>query len=338
MRILNAIHAQSVGGVDEMFKNYTIALKKLGFEVGLLVSDNGNGDYDCVERVFRLKNYSQIFDFLHLLWILLRFRPKIVICHSNRVMKWMKIVKKILPVKSVAVNHGISFKNSLYCDYVVNINEQIHRMVVDAGFDEGKSCVIDNVIEVKNDYLAKKINKKCPVIAMYGRIEPRKGFDILLQAAKNLQQDFRLKIGGFEVAGGYNLDTIKGVARDCGVYEKCDFVGLVTDKDDFFADVDIFVVPSREEPFGLVILEGFSYSILVISSNSVGGKMLIDDGRDGLLFANEDSDDLARKIEFALQNSELCVEMTGCAYKKLRDNYNFSLFSKKIGDFLQKIH
>ena len=51
-------------------------------------------------------------------------------------------------------------------------------------------------------------------------------------------------------------------------------------------DVDIFCVPSREEPFGLVILEGFLYSTLVISSDTDGGKFLIKDGEDGLLFKN----------------------------------------------------
>ena len=255
MKILNAIHAQSIGGVDQMFRNYTSALTKMGHEVALLVSNNNNFNYNDVKKIFKLNNFSQIFDVFYLFLILIIFRPQIVICHSNRIMKWMKILGKITSVKSIAVNHGISFKSSLNCDYIININQQIHEMVVNSGFEAGKSFIIPNMIEVVQDYKKREL-KESMVIGIYGRIEPRKGFDILIAAAKILQDknhDFRLKIGGFEVVGSYNLQTIKNLAKDAGIYDRCDFVGVISDKEDFFKDVDIFVVPSREEPFGLVI-------------------------------------------------------------------------------------
>ena len=45
MKILNAIHAQSIGGVDQMFRNYSKALSKK-HEVSLLIFDNGNDNYN----------------------------------------------------------------------------------------------------------------------------------------------------------------------------------------------------------------------------------------------------------------------------------------------------
>ena len=128
MKILNAIHAQSIGGVDQVFRNYTEILTANGHEVVLLISKNGNEKYDA-QKVFKLKNFNQIFDCFHLFAILLRFRPDVIICHSNRLMKWMRILKFFSSVKSVAVNHGISFKNSLHCDYVISINQQIADLV-----------------------------------------------------------------------------------------------------------------------------------------------------------------------------------------------------------------
>ncbi len=338
MRILNAIHNQSIGGVEQMFRNYTIALKNSGHEVALLISKN-NYDYTNVKRIFKLNNFSQISDFFHLLWILLIFRPNLVICHSNRIMKWMKIFAKFTPIKSVAINHGISFKSSLNCDYIININSQIHEMVIGAGFNRENSFVIENVIENNYPYRARQLNEKTPVIAMYGRIEPRKGFDILIKAGEILAKknyDFSLKIGGFEVEGSYGLQNVKNLAKDRGVYEKCDFVGVVYDKADFFKDVDIFVIPSREEPFGLVILESFANSVLAISSNTIGGKMLINHGEDGILFENENYENLAQKIIYALENKENYCNYTKKAYEKLEKNFNFDVFSAKFGDFLTK--
>ena len=189
MKILNAIHAQTIGGVDQMFCNYAAALAQGGHEVALLISDNGNDSYKIpnVKKIFKLKNASQVLDCLKLLAILLVYRPDVIICHSNRLMKWMKILGYFSSVKSIAVNHGISFKNSLNCDYIININQHISDMVIAAGFDAHKSFVVSNVIQIDEEYRKKQIEKTL-VIGMYGRIEPRKGFDIFLQAGAILRE------------------------------------------------------------------------------------------------------------------------------------------------------
>jgi len=341
MKILNAIHAQSIGGVDQMFCNYSKALTKK-HEVSLLISDNGNDNYNNlnVKKIFKLKNNSQIIDCLKLLLILLKYRPDVIICHSSRLMKWMKILKYFTKTKSIAINHGITFKNSLNCDYIFSINQQISNLVTSSGFDAAKSFVIPNVIEIDEAYQKKQL-KKPPVIGIYGRIEPRKGFDILIAAAEILQQkkqDFKLKIGGFEVEGSYNLETIKKIAKDHKVYEKCEFVGVVKDKKSFFENVDIFCVPSREEPFGLVILEGFANSTLVISSDSDGGKLLIKNEIDGLLFKNDDASDLANKIIFICNNQEKYCDFTQMAYLKLQKEFGINKLSDNLTQVLQKIY
>jgi glycosyltransferase involved in cell wall biosynthesis len=338
MKILNAIHAQGIGGVDQVFCNYNEVLTASGHEVALLISDNGNDKYQA-KKIFKLKNSNQIFDFVKLLTIVFTFKPDLIICHSNRLMKWMKILRFFSSAKSVAINHGISFKNSLHCDYVISINQQIADLVVAAGFDKNKSLVLPNVIKVDQNYQKKNL-KNVPVIGMYGRIEPRKGFDILIKAAEVLVKngrDFRLKIGGFEVPGGYNWQTIKDLARIHNIFEKCQFVGTVLDKEKFFEDVDIFCVPSREEPFGLVILEGFLFSTPVISSNSDGGKFLIEDEISGLLFANEDHADLAKKIEKIINNPEIYSNITKSAYFRLEKEFSFDFLSKEMSKILIKI-
>lgn len=373
MKILNAIHAQNIGGVDQVFRNYTEVLEGMGHEVALLISRNGNEKYQA-KKIFRLQNLSQVLDFLHLLLICLRFRPDLVICHSNRIMKWMRF----LPVKSVAVNHGISFKSSLHCDFIISINQEIADLVAAAG---AKSFVVPNVIKIDQSYAVKKINpnpslragqsparqsihpqakmdcfatkvarndegnndgvgiKTPPVLGIYGRIELRKGFDILLRAAGILQKnafDFRVKIGGFEVPGSYGLHNLKQIAADENISEKCEFVGTVLDKKNFFKDVDIFCVPSREEPFGLVILEAFLFSTLVISSDSDGGKFLIEDGVNGLLFANENAEDLADKIAHVLYHPEIYSRLTSQAFLRLVKDFSFDSLRRDLSQVLQK--
>lgn len=342
MKILNAIHAQSIGGVAQVFRNYSEMLVADGHEVALVISRTKDGkSYSStgVKKIFQLQNFSQIFDCLHLLLILWRFRPDVILCHSNRLMKWMRILRFFSRTKSVAINHGISFKSSLHCDYVISINQQISDLVVRAGHDGSKSFVLPNAIKIDEIY-RKKFPKNPLTIGVYGRIEPRKGFDILFKAAAILAEknlDFRLKIGGFEVSGNYNWQHLQGLAKDLKIFDKCQFVGVVYDKKNFFSDVDIFCVPSREEPFGLVILEGFLHSTLVISSDSDGGKFLIENGKNGLLFESENSAELAEKIGKIFQDSSSYNTITESAFLRLEKEFSFSAIRKFLQQILSKI-
>lgn len=339
MKILNAIHLQKVGGVDEMFRNYAIALKNAGHEVALLVSQKSNvKDYKGIKTIFKLKNISQFLDFLHLLFILIIFRPNIVICHAGRNMKWMKIISKFTRIKSVAVTHGATFKKSLNCEYIININKQINEDVIKSGFDKNKTFVVGNVIEVSQEYKRRNFNYKNPKIAIFGRIEYQKGFDILIKACAELKnQDFSIKIGGFEIEGENHLQEIKNLAQDLKIADKCEHYGIVRDKSHFLEDVDILIVSSREEAFGLVVLEGFEHGVLTISSDTIGGKMHIDHQENGLLFKNEDHIDLKEKIEFAIKNHQNYQEYTKNAYEKLLKDYNFVNFQRNLENVLQKI-
>jgi glycosyltransferase involved in cell wall biosynthesis len=345
MKILNAIHAQNIGGVEQVFFDYSEVLIKNGHEVALVLSSNNCGGqigrYDLLKpsRIFRLKNLTPIFDLLHLWLILLTFKPDIMICHSRRLMKWAKILKFLTPVKIVAVNHGISFESSLDCDYIISINKQIHEMIVAKGHDKNHSFVLPNSIKIDQQYCQKTLRNP-PVIGMYGRIEPRKGFDILFRAAQVLQEqgfDFRLKIGGFSVSESYNIQTLRDLVKEYKIADKTSFVGVVTDKVEFFKDVDIFCIPSREEPFGLVILEGFLHSTLVISSTSDGGKFLIKDQESGFLFSIENHQDLAEKIKTAVSDQDKYLQITRNAFSDLESRFSSEFLSKEIELILNHI-
>lgn len=348
MKILNAIHAQGIGGVEQVFCDYQTALELAGHEVYLLISKNSNQEYQKkyqAKKLFKLKGYSQISDFLNLIWIIFLCKPDIMICHSRRLMKWCKILKIIFPknffkLKTVAVNHGITFDSSLNCDFIININQEINDLVIASNFDLNKSFVVNNAIKITQKYYQKNFNFNMPVIGIYGRIEERKGFDILLNAITIIIKNYpnlRLKIGGFEVNNNYNLQTIKDLAQKLNLLNNCQFVGVVIDKENFFKDVDILIVPSREEPFGLVILEGFANSTLVISSNTEGGKLLINDQENGLLFNNQNSEDLANKILWILQNPNNYLKLTKQAFFRLENDFSLSTLTKNLHQTLVKI-
>jgi len=347
MKIINAIHGQSIGGVDQVFRDYNEVLIKQGHDLSLLISNNGNDKYrsEGVRKIFKLKNKAQILDFSKLLLILIFFRPDLIICHSNRLMRWSKVLKffskiKIIKTKTVAINHGITFQKSLFCDYIISINDEITKMVIDSGFSSDKAFTLKNAIKINQQFQEKTL-KNPPIIGIYGRIEWRKGYDILIKACglmKSRGYDFILKIGGFEIVGDdWSWSNIDKWAKEADIEDKCQKVGVVTDKKNFFSDVDIFCVPSREEPFGIVILESFLHSTLLISSTTVGGKLLVEDGKNGILFENENANDLAEKIITALNNPNSYKEITRNAFLRLEKEFSFDCLSDKMSKILQQI-
>lgn len=151
MKILNTIHAQTIGGVDQVFRDYEEVLTKSGHEVALLISKNSHDNY-LAKKFFRLRNFSQIFDCLHLLWILIIFRPDLIICHSGRVTKWIMILRLVCRFKSIFVNHGTTFKHSFNCDYAISVNQQTSDSLVAAGFNKKKSFVVSNAVKINQVY------------------------------------------------------------------------------------------------------------------------------------------------------------------------------------------
>jgi glycosyltransferase involved in cell wall biosynthesis len=334
MKILNAICFQNIGGVEQVFRDYGESLQHRGHEVRWLISKGYFDNYEG-KKIYRLKNITPIFDFIHLLLIVAKFKPDVIFCHSPRAMRLVAFLRFFSKTKTFGINHGVSFKNSKKCNFAISVNEQINQNLINSGFDKSRSFVVQNAVQITEKYQIKEI--KTPlVIGIYGRVEEAKGFLDLVKAAWELKKydiDFRLKIGGFEVSKNFTFEDIKKSAKEFGVLENCDFVGVVRDKKSFFADVDILCVPSYHESFGMVILEGFLFSTLVISSATHGGNFLIKDGENGLLFEVRNYVELAQKVNYILKNPEIYQKLTKQAFLKLETEFSFA----SLGDRLEEI-
>lgn len=300
------------------------------------------------KKIFKIGHKVVIFDFLKLLAIALFHGHKIIICHQPRLMRWAAIISKISKIfclnqiKSVAVVHGLGIKHALRCDYVIAVNSEIAAMIAAKGFDLKKIFILPNAIEIDQEFKPKTVSLNKPItIGAYGRIEHGKGFDILLDAAKILKEqniDFRIKIGGTDVHNNYSSKDLEQIAKKLGLLDFYDFVGEVSNKKEFFKDVDILCVPSRHESFGMVILEGFLFSTLVISSNTTGGMILIKNQENGLLFLNENSEDLAQKIIAVIEKKIDYEKLTRTSYSRLENEFSLTFFAKQLHKILHEIH
>jgi glycosyltransferase involved in cell wall biosynthesis len=172
--------------------------------------------------------------------------------------------------------------------------------------DIGSICncrvsVIPNVIDVDKFSVSKVNRSKTLNIGILGGMgNYRKGLDILLTAVSLLNStDLMVHIGG----DGILLDKFKKMSEDLGVAEKCKFYGEIapTDIISFYSGLDIFVLASRDETFGVVVVEAMSCGLPVIATKCGGPEEIITENT-GVLVEKENPEELAKAIIYMSAN------------------------------------
>jgi glycosyltransferase involved in cell wall biosynthesis len=155
---------------------------------------------------------------------------------------------------------------------------------------------------------------EAPLIVFLGRLIPRKGADVLIDAfAQACVDKGRLIIAGPEGEPGYRA-MLEKRARDAGVGSKVIFTGALygDDKSALLRDADIFALPSRYENFANSAAEAIAFGVPVIITEFCGIRSLVR-GRAGLVAAPEEME-LAKAISSLVSDPELYAKLKkGCS-------------------------
>jgi len=147
------------------------------------------------------------------------------------------------------------------------------------------------------------ISKKEVVFIFVAHEFKRKGLDTILHALT--------KVSGILVVVG--RDSSKPYLQsisELGLSGRVVFAGTSLRVQDYYRMADIFVFPTRYEPFGLVITEALASGIPAITSRIAGAAELMQDGREGLLLEDpSDPEELAKKMELLGEDAVLRKKM-----------------------------
>ncbi len=144
------------------------------------------------------------------------------------------------------------------------------------------------------------------VIGIIGRIEPKKGQHIVIEAfAKLIKQgiDAQLLIIGDTSEQNY-LCELKQTLIQKDLIKRVIFTGFCFDIAATMQVLDTLVLATKKETFGMVLIEAMHAGICVIASDSGGPTEIINNNKNGLLFKTFDSDDLFLKIEKLAKNPD----------------------------------
>lgn len=356
MKVVNVLfnHKKSkndnkILGVERCFIDYAKYLILNGHEV-LSISKTGMVFKDDVEAVgskyleVPALNRSDIFSILRIAFSLFRFAPDVVICHSGRAMSFIRAARffcrKTFPI--VAIDHGVNPKKFLKADYVLTVNSYFSKELIKAGKAPGTAFVIPNMIEIPADFvLPVKPAFRNPVrIGSLGRLYPEKYFDKMIAAIPLLRErgiECEYVIGGV----GYQEEFLNQTARDLKVADSFKILGWTSDKKSFFDAIDIFILPSYGETFGIVLLEAMLYNTPIITSNSWGPDEIIQEGVNGLKVPREDAKVMpkliADAVERLVKDQQMAKNLALKAHEKFLENYTCEKVGKKLCDILNEI-
>lgn len=146
------------------------------------------------------------------------------------------------------------------------------------------------------------ISSKRTVVSV-GQFIPRKGYDVLLNAWRDLDEDNQLLI----IGGGKEKKKYEHLIQEHG-YTNVHLIDFVEKKKIFqyYAASDLFVLPTREDVWGLVINEAMAAGLPVISTTRcIAATELINDGVNGYIVPIDNSEELYSKMKTALEKDDL---------------------------------
>lgn len=175
-----------------------------------------------------------------------------------------------------------------------------------------------------------QIESKSFVFGAVSRLRAEKGIDLLIEAFSRLvfeNHDVHLHI----VGNGPDGEKLKDLVTQLNIANKVTFFGEASWESAMqqMALMDVVVVPSRFEGFGLSAAEAMAMGKPVVASNVFGLKEVVNNGQTGLLFENGDSDSLYLKLNI------FCSKETN--YKRFGENALIQVNQFGLAEFIEKM-
>lgn len=232
-------------------------------------------------------------------------------------------------IKSQTENKVISYMMNRYADLIVANSKSTG---VALKVNQNKVRVVYNAVD--KQLCNEPIPHNVLTVGMAGRINRWKGQKLFVDAAEVVHKEFpnvKFNIAGDVYSGeDFLREDLINYIKQKDLTDTVVLLGQVNDMQDFYRNIDIFVLPSiQPEPFGLVVIEAMEYGLPVIATNHGGPTEIIDDGNDGFLVDFKDANEMASRIMELIRNPE---ERTTIGQRGKEKKYqNFSVISMTKG-------
>ena len=312
VHIVNIMFARGGGGIEQAFVDYCEGLRGRGHKVTAIAYPGSVTHRQLLALsipVVTMRNFSE-WDFfavwrlrkhLHLL------KPDIVIAHANRAYSLASRANSgLFPLVGVAQNYSTRRFKTAGAMFTTT-RDLINHLAAQEGIPESRIFHIPNMVRCHELPRHHERNRP-PVIGAIGRFVPKKGFGVFIEALRLLKERgyaFQAILGG----SGAEERRLKDQAKKAGLEEILSFPGWVQDKRQFYSHIDIFCLPSLHEPFGIVLLEAFTYGAPVVATDSEGPRDIITPNYDALIIEKGNAEALSSALARLLDDEKLANDL-----------------------------
>lgn len=171
-----------------------------------------------------------------------------------------------------------------------------------------------------------------------GTVEKRKGFDLFCKTAaillKRGRDDFRFYWIGRDTQTDLNAANVINLH---GVNNVVEFMGVKEYPREYFSWGDLFLLPSREDPYPLVCLEAAECDMPVICfDDKAGGMYTFVENDAGAVVPYLNTEAMADAVEMFLDNEDLRIAYGKTAHQKVKDRHYVDVIAPQIMEFLPK--
>lgn len=329
MRILFLLFSFTVGGTEHLVADTCNTLVMKGHDVHLYIVNDLISEemLKCLSDEVKVKLQNRkvsgdqrIKSLFKINKYIKTNRIQVVHCNSLNAPDLLWIAKLFNPhLRIVQTFHSLKnyddfsgakkMARNIICDQFIAISDSVKKDVIARGVDENKIITVLNGINTdkfqtdhKKEFDANKV-----ILGCVARLDPEiKGQDVLIKAISIVKREYpeiKCCFAGGPVKGRENiLEELKLNVIDLQLQDNVEFRGSVTDVPTFLNEIDLFVLPSRLEGFGLSLVEAMSMGVPVISSRTAGPEEIVNTVQCGMLYENNDPADLAEKIMSVLDN------------------------------------
>ncbi len=228
-------------------------------------------------------------------------------------------------------------------DAVVALSEGVcEELMEDCALDPERTVTIHNPVDVEGIAAATQAVKdgiqevplNGPLIVGCGRLHRQKGFDLLIEAFADLDDaKTRLVILG----EGPEREALEALARSKGVADRVLMPGFESHPEKWFAQATLFVLPSRWEGFGHVLVEALAAGIPVVSAWAPHGPAdILDDGETGLMVPTGNAVALGAAIDRLLIDKGLRGRLAE-AGRKTAQRFSLPVIAGRYGDLIESV-
>jgi glycosyltransferase involved in cell wall biosynthesis len=270
-------------------------------------------------------------------------------------------IKTLFKNKLVLMMHHAHKPNLLYkhilkrtdylltnSSYVLNITEKIYpvknKKVIPVPVDYNRFTSQVNTKHIRN-----KLNIPDNSIFLFavGRFIALKGFEYLIKAHHILINEYKKNNVFLRIAGqGYLKETYNKLIQNYKLDDYVKLIGYVpnTKIHEYYNEADIFVIPSitdkngETEGFGVVSLEANACETPVIASKVGGILDVIEDGYNGFLVEQKNTEQMAEKINELVEDKELRREIGKNGRQKVTKEFNWDKVTSEIIKVYNKLY